>query len=83
MKVLGQTHSQSGKIVANQLTSKGMYLGSKMSSHQNKTHAQPSQTERVHRSDLERGHHIPKDGQMSMTHRAGAQRAPWQRKRNH
>lgn len=83
MKVLGQTLNQSGKVVGNQLTGQGMYLGSKMSTHQHKSHVPPSQTERVHRSDLERGHHIPKDGQMSITHRAGSARKPWQRKRNH
>ena len=83
MKVLGQTMNQSGKVIGNQLTGHGMYLGSKMSSQQHRSHAQPSQNERVHRSDLERGHQIPKDGQASMTHGAGIKRMPWQRKKNH
>ena len=82
MKVFGQTMNQSGKVIGNQLTGHGMYLGSKMSTHQHKSHAQPSQTEHVHRSDLERGHQI-KDGQASMTHSVGSKRLPWQRKRNH
>lgn len=83
MKVLGQTMNQSGKVIGSQLTGHGMYLGSKMSSHQHKSRAQPSQNERVHRSDLERGHQIPKDGQATMTHSVGSQRMPWQRKKNH
>ena len=83
MKVLGQTRNQSGKVIGNQLTGHGMYLGSKLSTHQHKSHTQHSQNERVHRSDLERGHQIPKDGQASITHGAGIKRMPWQRKKNH
>ena len=60
-----------------------MYLGSKISSLQHKSRAQPSQNERVHRSDLERGQQIPKDGQASITRNVGVKRMPWQRKKNH
>ena len=59
MEVLGQTMNQSGKVIGNQLTGHDMYLGSKMSSQQHKSRAHLSQNERVHRSDLERGHQIP------------------------
>ena len=83
MKILGQTMNQSGNVIGNQLTGHGMYLGSKMSSQQHKSRALPSQNERVHRSDLERGHQIAEDGQASMTHNVGITRMPWQRKKNH
>jgi hypothetical protein len=83
MKVLGKTMNQSGKVLGSQLPGHGMYLGSKMSSQECKYSSHPSQNERVHRSDLERSHQIPKDGQASMTHGLGAKRMPWQRKKNH
>jgi hypothetical protein len=62
------------------MTEIGRSLGSKMSSehHQIQFHGE---SQKVNRSDLERGHH--KDGQMSMTHGLGGARSPWQRKKNH
>jgi hypothetical protein len=83
MKVLGKTMNQSGKVLGSQLTGHGMYLGSKVSPQQNKYSSSPSQNERVHRSDLERSHQIVKYGQASMSHGLGANRMPWQRKKNH
>ena len=57
-------HSLSSKM-----GSSGMYLGSKITS-QNHKHLDEFSSEHAHaqRSDLERGHRIPKDGQMSFTH---------------
>lgn len=83
MKVLGQKMNQHGQLLGQQTVGGGMTLGSKLSHHIKHSHAH-HQTERVHKSDLERNsHHIPKDGQSLFTHGIGRQRLPWQRKKNH
>lgn len=85
MIVIGKKKSNSGLILGSKMGSSGMYLGSKNNTSQNHKHLDGFSSEHAHaqRSDLERGHHIPKDGQMPFTHGLGSQRKQWQRKKNH
>ena len=81
MSTIGRKVNQSN-ILGRKATS-GMTLGSRMSNRGTHHPVHSNDHEHVHQSSLERTHHLPKDGQMSMTHGGGISRHPWQRKKNH
>lgn len=82
MKILGAKMNQSGMVLGGKLVGSGKMLGSKTSSHRQQSVFHNNATAGVQRSDLERGHRIPLDGQNLLTHGTPS-RLQYQRRKNH
>lgn len=93
MQLLGRALGSNGKRIGSQITGAGKKLGGALGSHRVQTGRHYTGEPKTPTSGLERGsrapgptgniHHIPRDGQFSMTHSGPPERQPWQRKKNH
>ena len=92
MQLLARALGSNGKRVGSQITGAGKKLGGALGAHRGQHKRHPTGDHKTPTSGLERGsargptgniHHIPRDGQFSITHSGPPERAPWQRKKNH
>ena len=93
MKVLARALTSNSKQVGSQLTGSNKKLGRSLGTHQVQNKRHYAGEPKTPTSGLERGsrgpgptgniHHIPRDGQFSITHSGPPERQPWQRKKNH
>ena len=90
MQLLARALGSNGKRIGSQLTGAGKKLGSALGAHRAQHTRHPTGDHKTPTSGLERGsrqagniHHIPRDGQFSMTLLVPPDRASWQRKKNH
>ena len=93
MKLLGRALSSNSKQLGTQLAGSSKKFGRSLGTFQTQHARHYTGEPKTPTSGLERGsrgpsstgniHHIPRDGQFSITHSGPPERQPWQRKKNH
>lgn len=93
MKLIATALTSNSKQLGSQLTGSSKKIGRSLGTFQTQNKRQLAGEPNTPTSGLERGsrgrgptgniHHIPRDGQFSITHSGPPERQPWQRKKNH